>query len=499
MRGLFRSKTKVGNGKIQKPGRGSESALPTQSTAQTPEFAHNSAIPSPNSLGLQDILASDVPLQTVPLNHDGMESTADTRQPESGMIPKSPALDINRQLPPLIIPTGVDGDSVPPPAPCLHFLFGQKDPNSRYFTQRIIQAPSSILNRSEAFKCYIHNGLGGDANASQLTFHAPDLDANSFHLYETYKRTGVLPYQWRDVSLAKTVSWPQCWPLINAHIFAVTIGDIDFADYMMDVIEDRLSSAQSADLETIRHLFSKSDDSKVLKQLVIDRCFEAALDNIQKRDRQQNLPESYMIDVNSVIDQFLSERSEKSGGSCRYHLHGQEIECYQEKQKRQALGREIKSGIEQYNREKTTANTEEACRNAKTEGVQGMDWADPENCANAKLGEEHGKRWFSFRRHDKDPGASSSSKQAPMESGGTDQSESETSDVLDASGSAPDFEDTQAVTIPNGTNAEVIQPMILHSNRTPGAGETLDTQINGTLATASSRCKLLPGGYPESL
>ena len=47
-----------------------------------------------------------------------------------------------------------------------------------------------------------------------------------------------------------------CWPLVNAHILAMTIEDAKFADFIIDVLAEKLDLKQCAGKTTIKHVFS---------------------------------------------------------------------------------------------------------------------------------------------------------------------------------------------------------------------------------------------------
>ena len=174
------------------------------------------------------------------------------------------------------------------------------------------------------------------ANTNGVSFdRLPDLDPHSFELYQEYKRTGKIRYCIPESAPDENnkYTWQHCWSLINAYIHGTSLGDVDFADRVMDILDSQIVRGVYADYDTIRHVFTAGDIPEQLKRFVVNRCVDAGADNF-RREKTRRLPKLYVL---MVLETAMGRKSLGAGMHsatpvvCEYHLHGRSRRCYKVK------------------------------------------------------------------------------------------------------------------------------------------------------------------------
>jgi hypothetical protein len=176
----------------------------------------------------------------------------------------------------------------------------------------------------------------GQADVKEASFtRVPYCDPRSFELYQEYKRTGKIHYCIPDVAFedrSKT-TWQHCWSLINAYIHGSNLDDVDFADRVMDILDQQLALGVFADSETIRHVFTASSVPEQLKRFVVNRCVDAGANNF-RREQMRKLPRLYVLMVlENAMERMscVAELYSPPFVACEYHLHGEPERCYKVK------------------------------------------------------------------------------------------------------------------------------------------------------------------------
>jgi hypothetical protein len=152
-------------------------------------------------------------------------------------------------------------------------IVGQQNPLSPYFTGRYVRLSKSQLPQSwHQFRFPVENASG-----SSLVYR-PDLDFEALKLYQLWLQSGTIIAAVREMKSVFTAMddkyvWQSYWPLMNAHILGCTIKEPDFANLVMDVLEQAVTKGVCPDNDTITRIFSTDGEciSDVLKQFVVDR------------------------------------------------------------------------------------------------------------------------------------------------------------------------------------------------------------------------------------
>ncbi|KAF1844496.1 uncharacterized protein K460DRAFT_429162 [Cucurbitaria berberidis CBS 394.84] len=218
--------------------------------------------------------------------------------------------------------------------PMLDLLLGRQDPSSRYFTRRLVRIPDSD-NGAPSISSSLFPGRASE-NVSPLQLI--DYDPHAFELYKIWSHTGTLPTHCREIWYTlsdrnQKHTWRSCWLLMNAVILGSTIGEPDFTDRVMDLLEERVGNGVCADKDTIAHIFTERDDDipEVLKRFVVDRCIAAGFESFNDLDKP-NLPSSF---INLALETALRRLSHAGQVSlvpgCEYHTHDTLESCYMRK------------------------------------------------------------------------------------------------------------------------------------------------------------------------
>lgn len=272
----------------------------------------------------------------------------------------------------MVVPTTEHKESEPSEPPMLNLLCGQQNTSSRYFTKTCFRVPAFAVPDTPSSSEEEVNSL----------LQLPELDPNAFRLYLIWLQTGKVLSGYHgaiESSLAnlRQYSWQVCWPLMNAHILGYNIKAVDFADQVMDFLRERLSNKTFADVETIKHIFSKDDKdmSNLLKHFVVDQCIDAGAEGLTSLELS-SLPLAF---AHLMVERSLRRLSIATSASkeamtdngCEYHLHDTPDACYK-KNIRPSEARK-KRWLE-LGRETARKEAEEVVTNAILNGVKTVDW-----------------------------------------------------------------------------------------------------------------------------
>lgn len=204
----------------------------------------------------------------------------------------------------------------------VRFLVGKQDPTSRYLTPQLFVLPTSSLVQSKLLSNYA--AYSEKANGSNSLIRLEDLDPSAFLLYVEYLSTGEFVFEREEeeqgCNTENSWSWPACWPLINAHIMATTLGDDQFADYVMGVLTEKLDRRQFADIETIQRVFTTVDGSDELKCLIVDHAVLGGARNFG-RGPLELYPSSFIyMALQKTVERLSSTKdtSDRSRSETRY-------------------------------------------------------------------------------------------------------------------------------------------------------------------------------------
>ncbi|KAF2006250.1 hypothetical protein P154DRAFT_570315 [Amniculicola lignicola CBS 123094] len=262
---------------------------------------------------------------------------------------------------------GPDGQRIP-------LLLGRQDPSSRFITPRLFCLHPSLLKHSPVLSKYERHSLTSEDASKIPAIQLPDLDPRAFNMYVKWLNTKRAPH---NIVMQKSspkcdnrkLSWREAWPLVNAHILATTIEDPDFADYAADALVATIEG-KWPDKRTIQHVFNTPDMSRRLKQLIIDRAIAAGFGEF-KRDEATNWPAEFTAMALEATLRQLG-RGTTHWGSCAYHTHSVNEECYRVKWDKSDAAKKWK---EESKRKRVTQGSEEAAYISRQNGVKTFDWA----------------------------------------------------------------------------------------------------------------------------
>lgn len=253
-----------------------------------------------------------------------------------------------------------------PERPLLDLLVGQQDPSSQYFTRKYFRVPSSSVP-----------DIVPASDGSELLYELPELNPNAFRLYQIWLHTGaILPgyhgaYNPLHTSTSK-YKWQLFWPLINAHILGCAIRAVDFADSVIDFLQEKLETTR-ADDDTIKHLFSADNKgvSNSLKSFVVDQCINTNVQGSARLDLS-GLPATFAHLMAERALLCLSHQTSKAAkAGCEYHTHATPDACY----KKKVLPKDTrKKQWLEAQREKSRKDNEEITKNSKANGIRTVDW-----------------------------------------------------------------------------------------------------------------------------
>ncbi|KAH4982490.1 hypothetical protein HBI51_211190 [Parastagonospora nodorum] len=285
--------------------------------------------------------------QPNPVSVTGSKRGRDSKETE-----KKPAVESN--------------DAEEPERPMFDLLIGHQDTSSQYFTRTYFRVlASSVPDIDPAL------------HSIDLLHELPELNPNAFRLYQIWLHTGaILPgyhgaYDPLHTSTSK-YKWQLFWPLLNANILGCAIGAFDFADQVIDYLQEKLGTSRVDD-ETINHLFAANskDVSKSLKCFVVDQYIEATINGPISVDISDLPPAfTHLVAERALLRLFPQARVAVEAG-CNYHMHKTPDACYKKKvlpkdtQKQQWLEAE---------RGKSRRDYEEVTKNSKAHGIRTVDW-----------------------------------------------------------------------------------------------------------------------------
>jgi hypothetical protein len=225
------------------------------------------------------------------------------------------------------------------------------------------------------------------------------MDPHSIELYQAYKYTGEILYCIPDPAFDEDnkYTWQHCWSLINAYIHGTDIGDIDFADRIMDILEQQIAPGVCADSNTIRHIFTADGISEQLRRFVVNRSIDADANSF-RREQTRRSPKLYVLMIlEAVTDRlcFGVRTSSLSSEACEYHLHGDTRRCYRMEDVRQeetmtaeaelpgteteAMVTEPESDPDERREERMKANEEDIAK-AQVEAIASESEREPDLC-----------------------------------------------------------------------------------------------------------------------
>jgi hypothetical protein len=296
-----------------------------------------------------------------------------------------------------VVTTGQDSE--PPRRQTLYLLIGQQDTSSRYFTQRYVRVPASIIPDSAA------RLSGSSDNSSPVSI--PELDPQAFELYQIWLRAETIHFRCSGAYSSPAIDfgymWQVCWPLINAHILGCAIDAPEFCDRVMDLIQEKLRNAPAADVDTINHIFSENerDISDVLRRFVVNRYIDAG---IEAGIADLQIPSLPPLFVYALLDAALRRLSSgdtvSQTSDCEYHTHEASGTCYKLSVQPNVVTREKKLEAA---REISRKDSEEVVKNVEINGVRTTDWEERRADANLALMKQRGWRRVGFRRLDEQP------------------------------------------------------------------------------------------------
>ncbi|KAF2688863.1 hypothetical protein K458DRAFT_400976 [Lentithecium fluviatile CBS 122367] len=158
------------------------------------------------------------------------------------------------------------------------------------------------------------------------------LDPHAVELYQGYQRTGEIYYCIPESALDENnkYTWQHCSSLLNAYIHGVALNDVEFADRVMDILDQQIARGVCVDPDTIRHLFTSYSTPEQLKLFVVNRCVDSGAKNF-RREQTRRLPKLYLLTVlETVMERLASGLRPHSSlfTACEYHLHGNSRRCY---------------------------------------------------------------------------------------------------------------------------------------------------------------------------
>lgn len=120
------------------------------------------------------------------------------------------------------------------------------------------------------------------------------------------------------------------------------MGDVEFADRIMDILRQNIALGVCADADTIQNVFTARGIPDQLKRFVVDRCIDAGAENF-KRERTSRLPSGYvLLALETALERayYGGQCRKAAEAACEYHLHQSPAQCYKRKDAQKAkMGR----------------------------------------------------------------------------------------------------------------------------------------------------------------
>ncbi|KAF2865649.1 hypothetical protein BDV95DRAFT_599618 [Massariosphaeria phaeospora] len=292
----------------------------------------------------------------------------------------------------------------PPPTPApVYLLIGKQSLTSAYLTPRLFRINAGTLSRSKILTAHIQNPQNvlatrpttGDGNNTYI--HLPDLDPEAFELYLDYLDQNAISSKWRDGTQNEhsDYSWMQYWALVNAHILATTLGDAEFSEYVLDLLETRLTAGQCADVKTIKHVFASKGASDSLKRFLVNLNIDAGAQHFRDQDTSQYPSPYILMALEIALDRISNSEEATDTSACAYPVHREDNDLSKSKPGKEKSQREIK--LDRI-KEATTEDIRQAADIAHRNGVKGIDWAARQTAQPVKVANR--TSWVGFRRLD---------------------------------------------------------------------------------------------------
>jgi hypothetical protein len=295
---------------------------------------------------------------------------------------------------PMTAPSVTSEEDVEPPTrKTVDFLLGQQDSSSRYFTRRYVGIAASRLP-SDLLPSL-------DKSHARSFCLLPELDPHAFELYQIWRNTGIIPFRRQGFDcpvrpIESTHVWKCYWPLLNAHILGCTIEDADFADQVIDILEEKLgNNAYYVDADTINTLFSAEAKGipQVLQEFVVGRCIEVG---IKSDFADLNLPCLPLTFVHFMLKSALRRLSSTyRSQECEFHVHETPETCYKKKVSPKDLKRKERLNSD---REKSRKDSEQVGANTRINGIKTVDWEEQRAQAHRALRLRTGQKRVGFTR-----------------------------------------------------------------------------------------------------
>lgn len=255
--------------------------------------------------------------------------------------------------------------------PYVTLLVGKQDLRSRYLTPQLFHVPASAIQHAVNLSKYYAESQA--AVRSNNIIRLPDLDPNAFELYCEYISTRSIAFP-RRIGLEdwglKRRPWICCWPLINAHIFATTVGDPRFGRYVLGLLIDKLALREAPDPDTITHVFTARDAGKDLKAFVVRQTLADGLTCFGS-EQISRYPATFLHDVLHKISKlFRTRRREaKKANRMRASVSSHQPDYYSEGTLKLVRERVVHALM---GRESHVARVD-----ADANGISSIDWANP--------------------------------------------------------------------------------------------------------------------------
>ncbi|KAH7117596.1 hypothetical protein B0J11DRAFT_591907 [Dendryphion nanum] len=169
----------------------------------------------------------------------------------------------------------------------ISLLIGDPETSSVFLVPELFQVSMEILRNSVRLFNYVKN-CKDSSSGKDKCIKIDNVDPRAFRMYLEYLTTGTVYFspQWGQShanARKQKWGWKACWPLLNAHILATTIGDDDYADFIMDLLRETLLPDLPMCNATISHLFAPTSTSSrastELKRFVTDYALKGGQGN----------------------------------------------------------------------------------------------------------------------------------------------------------------------------------------------------------------------------
>ncbi|KAF2731416.1 hypothetical protein EJ04DRAFT_583613 [Polyplosphaeria fusca] len=373
----FFSRNKPPKGKLQRREEGAKKEEATSAANSKEE-----KVEQPTTGDSPDSRSSRITI-TTPASHRSVEKVKKT-YPRSPSPMRNGARIREPEVPPRrsSLPNGTHPSTPTTPSASdvpssftITLLIGHQDPNSAYLIPREFHLPSTLLK-----KCGSSLLRNEPYEPHGPAHHLPHLDPTAFATYIDYLCTAHIappnvsddteaPRHWTPNAGTK-LGYRACWPLINAHILGTQIRDPEFADYAMDILEDKVDATCALDLVTARHVFGAQAGAPALKKLLLDRFVVHQIRTIEL-DQLVQFPGELL---GMLVLRLRAERGvgEVVKSGCAYHVHGSERACYMAQRQKVLAKREG----EDLQRRALTEESRREREVAASHGVLAMDWQE---------------------------------------------------------------------------------------------------------------------------